>query len=61
MRGQGLRGRCIAATFDRERTDAGRFLADCHVHNTPSVRQLTRTGFEIIHRGPAPKIKPVAA
>jgi hypothetical protein len=51
FRGRGMRSRCIAEVHDRVATPQGRFLADCNVYNAPSIRQLTRTGFEIIARG----------
>lgn len=47
LRGRGLRGKLIAATYGWER-GPGRCLADTHVNNYPSMKQLSRIGFEKI-------------
>lgn len=48
FRGRGFYARCIAFTYDSIASPSNRFLADCHVYNTASIRQFKRSGFETI-------------
>lgn len=54
LRGRRLAGHCMAAIYAREIRSGQRCFADCNVYNYPSIRQLTRTGFEIIARANPP-------